>query len=106
MTLNVVVFPAPLGPSRAKIVSFDTPKLTLSTTRLSTLPNALTMFMTRNASAELVTFSASASTSVPAARGVLDPEPAPDLRFRNWENLRTMMEPESTQTRMPKSTNA
>ncbi len=107
MILNVVVFPAPLGPRSAKIVSCDTPKLTLSTTRLSVLPNAFTTFMTRRASAELVTFSASSSTSLIVAPGVLVPEPPLlPVCLRNWENLRTMIEPESTQTRMPKRTKA
>ena len=106
MTLNVVVFPAPLGPRSAKIVSWDTPKLTLSTTRFVALSNALTTFITLSASSDAVTFAASSSTSFISAFSPKDLEPEVGFFLRNCENLRTMIDPESTQTRMSNSTNA
>lgn len=106
--LNVVVFPAPFGPSRAKSVFCDTPKLALSTTRLSALPYALTTLSTRRVSFDVATFIASSYTSflLPAWT---------DLRLSRRMSadvaafavfLRGRTAPESTQTRIPKRTKA
>lgn len=81
--LNVVVFPAPFGPSIAKMVFWGTPKLTLSTTVF--LWNRLETWSTRSRSFELSIPSASAATSSGSAalvdclvkpRGRTDPEAA------------------------------
>ena len=63
MILNVVVLPAPFGPSSAKIVSRATPKLTLSTTLFTALPNAFATFITLSESSEWDTCAASSCTS-------------------------------------------
>lgn len=102
--LNVVVFPAPLGPRSAKIVSCDTPKLTLSTTLLSLEPNAFTTFRTRRASDDDATTAASSSTSL---RPTAPPSVfLPNGRFFEELKRRGSTEPESTQTSMPNSTSA
>ena len=85
--LNVVVLPAPFGPSIAKIVFWDTPKLRLSITFF--LWNCLEMCATRSRSFELSIASASAATSLGIAvlvdcladpRGRTDPEAAQKRR--------------------------
>ena len=97
-----VDFPAPLGPSKANIVSSDTPKLTSSTTRLEAVPKAFMMFITLSESVELETLAASSWTSflVVVDTGFSELVKPP----LNCENLRTITEPESTQTRIPNKT--
>lgn len=85
--LNIVVLPAPFGPSIAKMVFWDTPKLTSSTTFF--LWNCLEMCATRSRSVEFFIASASAATSSGTAvlvdcladpRGRIDPEAAQKRR--------------------------
>ena len=61
MMLKIVVLPAPLGPSKAKTVSFPTPMLTLSTTFFP-LKDFETL-MTRRRSSDAAADSAAAITS-------------------------------------------
>lgn len=107
--LNVVVFPAPFGPNKAKMVFWETPKVTSSTTLFSDDPNVFAIFKTRSESEEseeAATFDASASTSsctslrTGSVCGFLSP----------WiwaESLWvTSEDPVSTHTRMTKSVSA
>lgn len=91
------------------MVSWDTPKLTLSTTLLDALPNAFTMLSTRSASPESATTAASSWTSLPATLpGAADWVPPATADggafFHPCVILRGSSDPESTHTRIAKST--
>lgn len=98
MILKVVVFPAPLGPSRANISPVPTPKDTLSTTVFP--PNAFEMPRTRSESCDAETAFASTSTSGAAAMITAGACIALFQRFRMLRSPRGSRVPESHDTRM------
>ena len=87
--LKVVVFPAPLGPSKANTVSVETPMLRSSKTRLPLYD--FEIFKTRRTSSEIATACAAAVTS--SFEEVFPLEEVVFLKRR---------EPESAQMRMAK----
>ena len=100
MMLKVVVFPAPLGPSKAKTVSFPTPMLTSSTT-LFPLKDFETL-MTRRRSSDTATDSAAAITSS------FDDDAVPVSEVVLWRARKRLLvwDPESTHTRVIRRTDA